>query len=71
MVLVCNDAAAVDELFGAFSYAMPAVGLARLARLHGRSAPDSMVKLREDARYVEALHAIAGLGQRSGELPLA
>ena len=71
MVLVCNDPAAVDALYGSFTYAMPAVGLARLARLHGRSAPDSMVKLREDARYVDALHAIAGLGQGSGELPLA
>ena len=71
MVLVCNDPAAVDALYGSFSYAMPAVGLARLARLHGRSAADSMVKLREDPRYVDALHAIAGLGQGSGELPLA
>ena len=70
MVLACNDPAAVDELFGSFSYSMPAVGLARLARLHGRSAPDSMVKLREDARYVAALHAIAGLGQGSADLPL-
>jgi len=71
MVLVCNDPAAVDELYGAFSYAMPAVSLARLARLHGRSTPGSMVQLREDARYVAALHAIAGLGQSTGELPLA
>lgn len=71
MVLVCNDPAALDELFGNFSCAMPAVGLARLARLHGRSAADSMVKLREDSRYVAALHAIAGLGQGSAELPLA
>ena len=70
-VLVCNDPAALDELFGSFSRAMPAVGLARLARLHGRSAADSMVKLREDSRYVAALHAIAGLGQGSAELPLA
>ena len=71
MVLVCNDASAVDELYGRFTYSMPAVGLARLARLHGRTAPDSMVKLREEARYVAALHAIAGLGKSSGELPLA
>jgi len=70
MVLVCNDPAAVDELYGSFSYRMPAVALARLARLHGRSTPDSMVRLREDSRYVAALHAIAGLGQRTGELPL-
>jgi beta-N-acetylhexosaminidase len=71
MALVCNDPQAVDELYGSFSYALPAVSLARLARLHGRSAPDSMVALRENARYVGALHAIAGLGQASGELPLA
>ena len=71
MVLVCNDPAAVDTLYGSFDCAMPAVGLARLARLHGRSAADSMVKLREEARYVDALHAISGVGQASGELPLA
>jgi beta-N-acetylhexosaminidase len=71
MALVCNDTGAVDELYAGFSYAMPAVGLARLARLHGRAAAESIVKLREDARYVSALHAIAGLGKESGELPLA
>ena len=71
MVLVCNDPAAVDTLYAEFDYPMPAVSLARLARLHGRAGAESMVKLREDARYVEALHAIAGLGQGSGELPLA
>lgn len=71
MVLVCNDPSAVDTLYGGFTYAMPAVGLARLARLHGRSSAESMVKLREDSRYVASLHAIGGLGKRSGELPLA
>jgi beta-N-acetylhexosaminidase len=71
MVLVCNDPSAVDTLYGSFTYAMPAVGLARLARLHGRSSAESMVQLREDSRYVDALHAIGGLGKRSGELPLA
>jgi beta-N-acetylhexosaminidase len=71
MVLVCNDPEAVDTLYGSFSSSMSAVGLARLARLHGRPAAESMVKLREDPRYVAALHAIAGLGKSSGELPLA
>jgi beta-N-acetylhexosaminidase len=71
MVLVCNDPQAVDELYAGFSYTLPAVALARLARLHGRPAPQSMVKLREDVRYADALRAIAGLGQGSGELPLA
>ena len=71
MVLVCNDPAAVDELYANLTWQMPAVALARLARLHGRAAADSMVKLREDPGYSASLRAIAGLGQGSGELPLA
>ncbi len=71
MILVCNDPEAVDTLYGSFSTTMPAVGLARLARLHGRPAAESLVQLREDRRYVRALHAIAGLGDGSGKLPLA
>jgi len=70
MVLLCNDPAAVDELLGGLNYSMPAVGLARLARMHGRQRPQGMVELREDPRYAHALHAIAGIGQRDGELPL-
>jgi beta-N-acetylhexosaminidase len=50
---------------------MPAVSLARLARMHGRQRPPVMTKLREDPRYMRALHAIAGIGRRDGELPLA
>jgi beta-N-acetylhexosaminidase len=71
MVLVCNDPASVDELYASMERKMPPVSLARLARLHGRPAAGSMVKLREDTRYVTALRAIAGLGQESGDLPLA
>ena len=71
MVLVCNDPAAVDELYAHMHRQMPAVALARLARLHGRAGAPSMVKLREDPVYVASLRAIAGLGEESGELPLA
>lgn len=71
VVLVCNDPRAVDELLGGLSYSIPAVSLARLARMHGRQPPRAMVQLREDPRYVQALHAIAGIGRRDGELPLA
>jgi hypothetical protein len=39
--------------------------------MHGRPLPGGMVKLREDVRYARALHAIAGIGKRDGELPLA
>jgi beta-N-acetylhexosaminidase len=71
MVVVCNDPDAVDELLGGLEYSMPAVSLARLARMHGRQHAESMVKLREDSRYSRALHAIAGIGARDGELPLS
>jgi beta-N-acetylhexosaminidase len=71
MVLLCNQPAAADELLAGLQYTMPAVSLARLARMHGRPQPETMTKLREDARYVHAVHALAGLGTRSGELPLA
>jgi beta-N-acetylhexosaminidase len=71
MVLVCNDPAAVDALYGSSKHTLSPLALARLARLHGRSAANSMVRLREDPRYAHALHAIAGLGLDSGELPLA
>ena len=70
MVLICNNAPAVDELYGAFNYSMPAVSLARLGRMHGRPQAEDMIKLREDARYTQALHAMAGLGAHDGELPL-
>jgi beta-N-acetylhexosaminidase len=71
MLLVCNDPVSVDELYAELDRRMSAVALVRLARLHGRPAAESMVKLREDPRYVASLRAIAGLGDASRQLPLA
>lgn len=71
MVLVCNQPQAVDEILETLVYAMPAVSLARLARVHGRPHAENMVKLRENPHYAGALHAIAGIGMRDGELPLS
>lgn len=70
MVLICNNPQAADELLKGLDYAMPAVSLARLARLHARPHFESMARLRGDARYARALQAIAGAGRREGELPL-
>ncbi|MGH6628582.1 MAG: glycoside hydrolase family 3 N-terminal domain-containing protein, partial [Burkholderiales bacterium] len=70
MVLLCNCPQAADDLLDSLGYAMPAVSLARLARMHGKPLPGGMTRLREDVRYARALHAIAGIGKRSGELPL-
>lgn len=71
MVLVCNNPSAADELLKHLDYTMPATSLARLARMHGRQHAENMVRLREDALYVKALHAIAGIGFGSGDLPLS
>lgn len=70
MVLVCNAPSSADELLDSLRYTMPAVTLARLARMHGRPQPKSMTQLREDAGYMEALHALAGLATPGDELPL-
>jgi beta-N-acetylhexosaminidase len=70
MALLCNDSAGADELLGGLNYSMPAVSLARLGRMHGKSMAGGMVALREDARYHRALHAISGIGLRDGDLPL-
>jgi beta-N-acetylhexosaminidase len=71
MVLSCAGAEAADELLAGLRYTMPAVSLARLARMHGRAPAESMTRLRQDPRYVRALRAMTGLGMRDGELPLA
>jgi beta-N-acetylhexosaminidase len=71
MVLLCNNPQGVDLLLDELDFAIPAVSLARLARMHGRPLPGGLVRLREDIRYAHALHAIADIGKRDGELPLA
>ncbi|HJQ63677.1 MAG TPA: beta-N-acetylhexosaminidase [Burkholderiales bacterium] len=70
MVLACNDAEGTGRLLADLDYGMPAVALMRLVRMHGRRVYSSMVDLREDERYANALHAISGIGARSGDLPL-
>ena len=69
--VVINNLTGADELLASLNYTMPAVSLARLARLHGKLRAGGMVKLREDANYARALHAIAGIGHRNGDLPLS
>ena len=71
MVLICNAPQGADELLEGLRYPMPAVSLARLARLHGRQRPQAMDALRKDSRYTRALDSVAAISQRDGELPLA
>lgn len=70
MALVCNRPDLADQVLARLAHDWPATSRARLARLHGQSHPLTMTQLREQARYVEALHRIAGLGLDSGQLDL-
>jgi len=70
MILVCNKPAAVDELLGQLHWNMSPVSLSRLVRMHGKPHPDSLISLHENAHYVNAVHAISGIGLRSEDLPL-
>jgi beta-N-acetylhexosaminidase len=71
MALLCNNPRGTDELLEGLSYSMPAVSLARLARMHGRQRPQEMEALRADSRYGRALESVAAISRRDGELPLA
>ena len=70
MVLVCNDPHAAEALLAELEWDIPAVSLARLARMHGRPHPESLVQLRENPDFVDAVEKIAGVGFHSGVLPL-
>ncbi len=62
IVLVCNDTRAADELLDSLEYQMSPTALARLARVHGRGGPESIVQLQHDPRYIEAVAAVRALG---------
>lgn len=70
MVLVCNDPPAADQLLDGLTRAASPVSLARLAQLHGRNPPATLTELRQSETYLKAVHAIAAIGQESGDLPL-
>jgi beta-N-acetylhexosaminidase len=72
MVLACNNnPTSSDELLNSLLWEMPPVALVRLAQLHGRPQPGSLLRLREDAYYAKAVHLVASIGLRSGDLALS
>lgn len=71
IALICNSPKGADELLDGLDYSMPAVSLARLARMHGRKKAPSMDTLRADSRYARAVDSVAAVSRRDGELPLA
>lgn len=70
MVLLCNRPDLADELLSRLSWETHAVSLIRLARMHGRPHPPDRVALLESARYVRAVHRLAGVGQGDADLSL-
>src|SRR5512146_1172626 len=71
MVLVCNRPDSADELLAGLKWDMTAQSRARLAHMHGRAQPATLVQLHEDAGFIKALHDVASIGSGSGELQLA
>ena len=70
MALLCNKPDLADHLLAGLKWDTAPVSLIRFARMHGRPHPPSRVALHESARYVNALHHLAGVGQASAELAL-
>lgn len=70
MVLLCNNPEGADTLLAELRWDIPALGLVRLARMHGHPHHESIVELRENSKFVKAVKDIAGIGMSSGELPL-
>ena len=70
MILVCNNPAGAEMLLSGLRWDVPAISVARLARMRGKPHPDSLTKLHEDAAFAKAVKEIGGIGMRSGELPL-
>ena len=71
MVLLCNAPERAAELLGGLRWDVPAVSLARLARMHGRPHPATRAHLRENGSFVRAVQEVASLGLADGNLPLA
>lgn len=69
MVLLCNRSDLADELLDTMEGTMPAVSLARLARMHGAHHPPSMTELHENAAFMQAVHQVGQVGKTEGELP--
>jgi beta-N-acetylhexosaminidase len=69
MILVCNDTQAVDELLNTLEWNISATSLARLARMHGKKRFTSMITLREDGDYIQAVRDISVIDDPKAILP--
>ena len=69
MILVCNNSDAVDELLDTLQWDSSATSIARMARMHAKRYFTSMVKLRENETYAQAIREVAAIGDPNGLLP--
>ncbi len=67
LILVCNDGAAADRVLNSVVWQKTPLGIARRAHLHGRLPTANRTQLLEQAEYVSARHAIAGLGHDTAD----
>ncbi len=70
MILVCNNPAGVDEILANLQWEMSATSLSRLARMHARNNFGSMMRLRENGDYMQAVREISVIGCANEELSL-
>ena len=70
MVLVCNRPDLADELLDTLQWKMPALSMARLARMHGKPHAPAMNELHEDPEFVRAVQQVAAVGILEGDLQL-
>ena len=70
MILVCNNAEGADEVLHGLEWNISATSTSRLARMHAKNHFGSLMKLREQHDYVQAIREISAIGCKNEELPL-
>jgi beta-N-acetylhexosaminidase len=68
MALLCNQPDMADELLNNLTWDMTPMSLARLARMHGQGPALTLNHLREDGAFVDAVHRVAAVGVKEGDL---
>ncbi len=68
MVLLCNRPDLADELLDNLLWKMPALSIARLARMHGARYPMHMNHLHENGEFVAAVKRVGMVGKSETDL---
>jgi beta-N-acetylhexosaminidase len=68
MVLLCNRPDLADELLDSLLWKMSAQSIARLARMHGRRYPETMLHLQHHVEFLAAIQRVTILGKPATDL---